>query len=47
MAEGGATRIDLSLTEACLHATLTEAEAVKAIDADIKRIVDAARITVA
>ena len=47
VAEGGATRIDLSLTEARLHATLTEAEAVQAIDADIDRIVDAARITVA
>ncbi len=47
VAEGGATRIDLSLTEARLHATLTEAEAVRAIDADIERIVDAARITAA
>ena len=47
VAEGGATRIDLSLTEARLHATLTEAEAVQAIDADIERIVNAARITVA
>ncbi len=47
VAEGGATRIDLSLTEARLHATLTEAEAVQAIDADIDRIVDAARITAA
>ena len=47
VAEGGATNIDLSLTEARLHATLTEAEAVQAIDADIERIVDAARITAA
>ena len=45
VAEGGATMIDLSLTEAHLHATLTETEAVQAIDADIERIVDAARIT--
>jgi hypothetical chaperone protein len=47
VADGGATNIDLSLTEARLHATLTEAEAVQAIDADIDRIVDAARITAA
>ncbi len=47
VAEGGATRIDLSLTEARLHATLTEAEAVQAINADIDRIVDAARFTAA
>ena len=47
VAEGGATNIDLSLTEARLHATLTEAAAVQAIDADIERIVDAARITAA
>jgi len=47
VAEGGTTRIDLSLTEARLHATLTEAEAVQAINADIDRIVDAARITAA
>ena len=47
VAEGGGTMIDLSLTEAHLHATLTEAEAVQAIDADIERIVEAARITAA
>ena len=47
VAEGGATRIDLSHTERHLSATLTEDEAVQAIEADIERIVGAARVTVA
>ena len=47
VAEGGATRIDLSHTERHLAATLTENEAVQAIEADIERIVEAARATVA
>jgi hypothetical chaperone protein len=46
VAEGGATRIDLSHTEHRLGVDLTEREAVQAIDVDIERIVDAARITV-
>ncbi|MES1162666.1 MAG: heat-shock protein, partial [Rhizobacter sp.] len=46
VAEGGATRIDLSHTEARLGADLSEAQAVQAIEADIERIVEAARITV-
>ena len=47
VAEGGTTHIDLGLTEARLHATLTEAEAVRAIEADIERIVAAACVTAA
>ena len=45
VAEGGDTRIDLGLTGARLHATLTESEAVDAIENDIARIVGAARVT--
>jgi hypothetical chaperone protein len=47
VANGGDTTIDLSHTERHLSASLTEAEAVQAIDADIERIVGAARETVA
>ena len=47
MAEGGATTIDLSHTERHLAAALTEQQAVDAIEADIARIVGAARDTVA
>ena len=47
VAEGGATRIDLSHTERGLGATLSEQQAVQAIEADTLRIVDAARATVA
>ena len=47
VAEGGATRIDLSHTERNLAATLTEEDALAAIEADIERIVGAARVTVA
>lgn len=47
VADGGATRIDLSHTERHLGATLTEQQAVAAIDADIERIVDAARAAAA
>jgi hypothetical chaperone protein len=43
---GAATTIDLGLVEHRLAATLDEAGAVQAIDADMDRIVDAARITV-
>ena len=43
VADGGATRIDLSHTERNLGAALTEQQAVAAIDVDIERIVDAAR----
>ena len=46
VADGGATRIDLSHTERNLSAALTEQDAVQAIDADIERIVEAARVTV-
>jgi hypothetical chaperone protein len=46
VAGGGDTRIDLSHTERNLSATLSEREAVEAIDADISRIVGAARDTV-
>ena len=46
VADGGATRIDLSHTEHRLAVDLTESEAVEAIEADIDRIVDAARVTV-
>jgi hypothetical chaperone protein len=45
VAEGGATRIDLSHVERALAATLVEDEAVGAIEADIERIVGAARET--
>jgi hypothetical chaperone protein len=47
VADGGETKIDLSHTERNLSAALTETEAVQAIDADIERIVSAARETVA
>jgi hypothetical chaperone protein len=47
VAEGGATTIDLSHTERNLAVLLSEREAVQAIEADIERIVDAARVTVA
>ena len=47
VAEGQATRIDLGLVEHRLGVDLDEARAVAAIEADIDRIVDAARITVA
>ena len=47
VAEGGDTRIDLSHTEYRLGVNLTEREAVQAIEADIERIVDAARAAVA
>ena len=47
VAEGGATRIDLGHTERALGADLTEAQAAEAIEADIARIVTAARVTVA
>lgn len=43
VAQGGATRIDLSHTERHLGANLTEHEAAQAIEADVVRIVDAAR----
>ena len=46
VAEGGETRIDLSHTEHKLGVALSEREAVQVIDADIERIVEAARITV-
>jgi hypothetical chaperone protein len=47
VAEGGATRIDLTHTERGLGAELTEQAAVRAIESDIERIVEAARITAA
>lgn len=47
VADGGATRIDLSHTERHLAAALTEQQAACAIDADIERIVDAARAAAA
>jgi hypothetical chaperone protein len=47
VADGGATTIDLSHTERHLAAALTEQQAVRAIDADIERIVAAARAAVA
>jgi hypothetical chaperone protein len=47
VADGGATCIDLSHTERYLSASLTEQEVVQAIEADIERIVAAARVTVA
>lgn len=43
VAQGGATRIDLSHTERHLGANLTEHEAAQAIEADVVRIVDAAQ----
>ena len=43
VADGGSTRIDLSHTERNLGAALTEQQAVQAIEADIERIVAAAR----
>ena len=43
VAEGGATRIDLSHTERNLSAALTEHTAAQAIEADMVRIVNAAR----
>jgi hypothetical chaperone protein len=46
VAEGGSTVIDLSHTERDLAVQLDEREAVQAIEADIERIVDAARVTV-
>ena len=45
VAEGGATRIDLHRLEAGLASELDEGEAVAALDADLQRIVDAARET--
>lgn len=45
VAEGGATAIDLSHVERALAVTLRESEAVDAIEADIERIVGAARET--
>ena len=45
VAEGGSTRIDLSHVERALAVTLGEAQAVESIEADIERIVDAARET--
>ena len=47
VAGGAATSIDLGLVEHRLAAALDEAAAVHAIDTDMDRIVDAARITVA
>jgi hypothetical chaperone protein len=47
VAGGGATAIDLSHTERGLCAALSEQAAVQAIDADIERIVGAARAAVA
>ncbi len=45
VAEGGATRIDLSHVEPALAVTLGEREAVDALESDIERIVGAARET--
>ena len=45
-ASAGQARIDLARVEPGLEATLGEAEALRALDADIERIVDAARQTV-
>jgi hypothetical chaperone protein len=47
VADGGGTRIDLGSTQPGLGVTLTEPDAVRAIDADLARIVGAARQTVA
>jgi len=46
VADGGQTRIDLSHVERALAAELDEAQALRALDADLERIVDAARETV-
>jgi hypothetical chaperone protein len=46
VADGGDTRIDLSHTEHKLGVDFSEREAVQAIEADIERIVDAARAAV-
>jgi len=45
VAEGGSTEIDLRLVEAGLSAQLDEASAVRALDADLERIVTAAQET--
>lgn len=45
VAEGGSTRIDLSHVERALAVALGESQAVEAIEADIERIVGAARET--
>lgn len=45
VADGGTTRIDLGHVERNLAVTLTERQAVDAIEADVGRIVDAARET--
>jgi hypothetical chaperone protein len=45
VAEGGECRIDLSVIERSLHATLTERQAITVIEDDIERIVEAARRT--
>jgi hypothetical chaperone protein len=47
VADGGETRVDLSHVEARLAVMLSERAAVQALDADIERIVDAARATAA
>jgi hypothetical chaperone protein len=47
VAEGGDTRIALAHVERGLSVPLTERDAVRAIDADIKAIVNAARLTAA
>ena len=47
VAEGGSTRIDLSLIEAGLERTVQEAEAIDAIDSDLAQIVAAADETLA
>ena len=45
VAEGGAARIDLSHVERALAVVLDEGQALRAIGADLERIVDAARAT--
>jgi len=47
VADGSGARIDLGLVEHGLAVGLTEAQAMQAIGADIRRIVDAAEVTVA
>lgn len=47
VAQGGATDIELGRVEAGLQAALDEAQAVRALDADLQRIVDAAHRTLA
>jgi hypothetical chaperone protein len=47
VADGGEVRIDLGHVERHLAATLSEPQAVQAIEGDLARIVDAARVTVA